>query len=322
MAKHPETLIQAIRYFSDADICRDYVAAIRWPNGVACPTCGSVEVGFIASRGMWQCKEKHARKQFSVKVGTIFEDSAVTLDKWLSAMWLLVNAKNGVSSYEVGKAVGVTQGTAWFMLQRLRLALEDGTFNRMKGEVEADETYIGGKARNMHKDRKIKTFGTGKPSGFGGKAAVMGFVQREGPNGHSVVRATQITSATRGELEANVRENVETGSALFTDGAGGYRFLDTEYRHGVVEHDAHQYVDGEITTNRIENFWALLKRSLAGTYVSVEPFHLVRYLDEQVFRFNTRELTDAKRFHAAMKGIIGKRLTYAQLTAPGTQSPG
>lgn len=318
MAKHPETLIQAIRYFSDADICRDYVAAIRWPNGVACPTCGSTEVGFIASRGMWQCKEKHPRKQFSVKVGTIFEDSPVSLDKWLATMWMLVNAKNGVSSYEVGKSIGVTQATAWFMLQRLRLALEDGTFNKMQGEVEADETYIGGKARNMHKDRKVKTFGTGKPSGFGGKAAVMGFVQREGPDGHSVVRAKQITSATRGELEANVRENVEAGSALFTDGAGGYRFLGDEYMHGVVEHDAQQYVDGNVTTNRIENFWALLKRSLNGTYVSVEPFHLFRYLDEQVFRFNTRELTDSLRFHAAMKGIIGKRLTYAQLTAPGT----
>ena len=321
MAKPPETLIQAIRYFSDETICRDYVAAIRWPNGVACPTCGSVEVGFIESRGLWQCKEKHTRKQFSVKVGTIFEDSPVSLDKWLAAMWMLVNAKNGVSSYEVGKGIGVTQGTAWFMLQRLRLALEDGTFNKMKGEVEADETYIGGKARNMHKDRKVKTFGTGKPSGFGGKAAVMGFVQREGANGHSVVRATQIASATRGELEANVRQNVEAGSSLFTDGAGGYRFLGGEYNHAVVEHDAQQYVNGNVTTNRIENFWALLKRSLGGTYISVEPFHLFRYLDEQVFRFNTRELTDAKRFHAAMKGIIGKRLTYAQLTSVGAQSP-
>ena len=321
MVKHPETLIQAIRYFSDDTICRDYVAAIRWPNGVACPTCGSMEVGFIASRGVWQCKEKHPRKQFSVKVGTIFEDSAVTLDKWLAAMWMLVNDKNGVSSYEVGRALDVTQGTAWFMLQRLRLALEDGTFNKMHGEVEADETYIGGSARNMSTARRIKTFGAVKTKGMVGKAGVMGFIQREGPSGHSVVRAVQINDNKTATIEGHVRDNVEPGTALYTDGLQSYRRLNAEYVHAIVEHDAHQYVNGHITTNRIENFWALLKRSLSGTYVSVEPFHLFRYLDEQVFRFNTRELTDAKRFHAAMKGIIGKRLTYAQLTASGAQSP-
>lgn len=156
MTEQPKTLMDAIRHFSDADICREYVAALRWPNGVACPTCGSLDVRYLATRGIWECKSKHARKQFSVKVGTLFEDSPVTLDKWLAAMWMLVNAKNGISSYEVGKSVGVTQATAWFMLQRLRLALEDGTFNKMNGEVEADESYIGGKARNMHKDRKLR----------------------------------------------------------------------------------------------------------------------------------------------------------------------
>lgn len=318
MAKHPETLMEAIRYFSDADIAREYVAAIRWPNGVACPTCGSLEVRFIQTRGLWECKSKHPRKQFSVKVGTIFEDSPVALDKWLAAMWMLVNAKNGISSYEVARSIGVTQQTGWFMLQRIRLALEDGTFNRMKGEVEADETYIGGKARNMNKARKAKTFGTQKPNGMMGKAGVMGFIQREGPDGHSVVRTVRIEDNRRGTIEANVRDHVEPGSALYTDGLGSYRFLGDEYAHGVVEHDASEYVRGEVHTNRIENFWALLKRALGGTYVSVEPFHLFRYLDEQVFRFNSRELKDAERFHAAMKGIIGKRLTYAQLTASGT----
>lgn len=316
----PTTLVDAIRMFADPDVALEYMVALRWPNGVACPTCGLLEPSWLQNVRRWQCRAKHPKRQFTVKVGTIMEDSAIPLDKWLAAIWLLANDKNGISSYELARGIGVTQKSAWFMLQRIRLAMEDGTFNKMKGEIEADETYIGGKARNMHHDRKVKTFGTGKPSGFGGKAAVMGFIQREGPNGHSVVRARQITSATRGELEANVRENVEAGSALYTDGAGGYRFLGDEYVHGIVEHDARQYVDGNITTNRIENFWALLKRSLGGTYISVEPFHLFRYLDEQVFRFNTRELKDGERFKVAATAIIGKRLTYAQLINSGSGS--
>lgn len=318
MAKQPKTLMDAIRHFSDADVCREYVAAIRWPNGVACPTCGSVEVRFLATRGVWECKSKHPRKQFSVKVGTIFEDSPVALDKWLTAMWMLVNAKNGVSSYEIARSIGVTQQTAWFMLQRLRLALEDGTFNKMDGIVEADETYIGGKARNMHKDRKLKTLGA-NVNGMVGKAAVFGALERHGPDGHSRVRVRTIADNRRGTIEGAVRENIAQGAELMTDGLGSYRFLGGEYVHNVVEHDANEYVRGAVHTNGIENFWSLLKRSIRGTYVSVEPFHLFRYLDEQVFRFNSRELEDASRFHAAMKGIIGKRLTYAQLTASGKQ---
>lgn len=316
--KQPQTLIEAVRHFSNADVCREYVAAIRWPNGVACPTCGSLEVRFISTRGLWECKEKHPRKQFSVKVGTIFEDSAVSLDKWLATMWMLVNAKNGISSYEVGKSVGVTQATAWFMLQRLRLALEDGTFNKMHGEVEADETFIGGKARNMHKaKRAVKITGTGGKD----KVAVMGLLQREGPNGHSVVRAEIVANTRRSSLGPVIRVNVETGATVYSDGKGSYNGLEDAYMHAAVNHDAQQYVDGEVHTNAIENFWALLKRALGGTYVSVEPFHLFRYLDEQVFRFNSRDLSDAARFHAAMKGIVGKRLTYAQLTSVGSQSP-
>jgi transposase-like protein len=316
--KQPETLMQAIRYFSDADVCREYVAAIRWPNGVACPTCGSVEVRFIATRGLWECKSKHPRKQFSVKVGTIFEDSPVALDKWLAALWMLVNDKNGISSYELHRSIGVTQATAWFMLQRLRLALEDGTFNKMNGEVEADETFIGGKARNMHKaKRAVKITGTGGKD----KVAVMGLLQRKGPDGHSVVRAQIVNNTRRSSLGPVIRVNVETGAVLYSDGKRSYDGLDDAYAHAAVNHDAQEYVDGEVHTNSIENFWALLKRSLAGTYVSVEPFHLFRYLDEQVFRFNSRELSDGARFHAAMKGIIGKRLTYAQLTSVGSQSP-
>lgn len=314
MTTELQTLVEAIRYFSDPDVCLEFVANLRWPNGPACPTCGSVEVRFIKTRRLWECKEKHERKQFSVKVGTIFEDSPLSLDKWLATIWMLANSKNGVSSYEVSRNIGVTQKSAWFMLHRIRLALEDGTFNKLNGEVEADETYIGGKARNMNKARKLKTFGTSKPDGMTGKAAVMGFLERVGPDGHSVVRTLRIADNKRGTIEQNVRVHVEKGANLYTDGLGSYRFLGDEYAHGVVEHDAKEYVRGAVHTNGIENFWALLKRSINGTYVSVEPFHLFRYLDEQTFRYNSRKVTDGARFLAAVAGIIGKRLTYAELT--------
>ncbi len=320
MTAEPQTLMEAIRQFADPDVALDFMVEMRWPNGVACPTCGQVDPTWLPSVRRWQCKSKHPKRQFSVKVGTIMEDSPIGLDKWLGTIWMLVNDRNGISSYEVARSIGVTQKSAWFMLQRIRLALEDGTFNKMKGEVEADETYIGGKARNMNKARKAKTFGTQKPNGMMGKAGVMGFIERVGPNGHSVVRTMRIEDNRRDTIESRVRENVETGSALYTDGLGSYRFLGDEYVHGVVEHDAKEYVRGEVHTNRIENFWGLLKRSLGGTYISVEPFHLFRYLDEQVFRFNTRQLKDGERFKVATAALVGKRLTYAQLINSGGSS--
>lgn len=309
MTSEPQTLTEAIRYFQDPDTCLNFVAGFRWPNGVACPTCGSVDVTFLPSRRIWACKTRHPKSQFSVKVGSIFEDSALPLDKWLCAMWLIANAKNGVSSYEIARSVGVSQKSAWFMLHRIRAAMEDGTFNKMNGIVEADETYIGGKARNMHKDKKPAGM-----NGMVGKSAVMGLLQRHGPDGHSVVRTMPIPNARRHVLEANVRKHVEPGTTLYTDGAGGYRFLDDEYERGVVDHDAHEYARGTIHSNGIENFWSLFKRSIHGTYVSVEPFHLFRYLDEQAFRFNSRKASDGTRFLALARSVFGKRLTWNQLT--------
>jgi len=320
MSNEPQTLMEAIRYFSDLDTCINFVASFRWPNGVACPTCGDTDVKYVASRRVWACKTRHPKWQFSVKVGTIFEGSPISLDKWLTTMWMLANAKNGVSSYEIARSIGVSQKSAWFMLQRIRLAMEDGTFNRMQGEVEADETYIGGKARNMHKNRKLKTIGTGG-SGMVGKAAVFGALERRGPDGHSRVRVRTITDNRRGTIEGAVRENIEAGAELMTDGLGSYRFLGGEYQHNVVEHDANEYVRGAIHTNGIENFWSLLKRSIRGTYVSVEPFHLFRYLDEQAFRFNSRDLSDGARFCAVLRSVVGKRLTWAQLTGAEGQTP-
>lgn len=303
----PVTLQQAILYFSDPDNCLNYIVARRWPNGVECPTCGSKNVTFMASRRVWQCKAnpRHARSQFSVKVGTIFEDSPLGLNKWLPAVWMIANCKNGVSSWEVHRAIGVTQKTAWFMLHRVRLAMQGSDGGMLSGEVEVDETFIGGKARNMHPDkRRQKITGTGGKD----KTAVIGMVERGGR-----VRAGVVETRKKAELQKYVRETVEAGSAIFSDELKSYEGLD-EYHHAVINH-AIEYVNGNTHTNTIENFWSLLKRGLHGTYVSVEPFHLFRYIDEQAFRYNNRkDMNDGDRFSAVVSEIAGKRLTYSQLT--------
>jgi len=315
MTKQPKTLIEAIRYFSDPDTCLNYMVESRWPNGVACPTCGSIEVSFLTTRRIWKCKSKHAKQQFSVKVGTIFEDSPIGLDKWLTAMWLIANAKNGVSSYELHRAIGVTQKSAWFMLHRIRLAMQTDAFDKMGGPVEADETWVGGKARNMHKHRLARI--RGKGHGFVGKTAVFGLLERHGPDGHSRVRTKIIPNARRTVLFPIIRENVTAGDELFTDSAPAYFALEDEFEHDMVDH-AESYVKGKVHTNGIENFWSLLKRTIRGTYVSVEPFHLFRYLDEQTFRYNGRKGQDADRFERVTSGIVGKRLMYKDLIGAAT----
>jgi transposase-like protein len=302
----PKTLQQAIGYFSDPDNCLNYLVSKRWPKGVICPTCGSEKVKFNPSRRFWQCSSHHPKRQFSVKVGTIFEDSAVGLDKWLAAVWMLTNCKNGISSYEIARDLGVTQKTAWFMLHRIRLALQDETGGKLGGEVEADETYIGGLARNMHKSKRAK-----KISGTGGagKVAVMGLLQRHGKVKTSVLPDVQMETLNR-----IVRDHVSLGSQVFTDAWVGYNGLDAEYIHSVIDH-AEAYVKENVHTNGLENYWSLLKRGIRGTYISIEPFHLFRYLDEQAFRFNYRkDLDDRSRFDMAVSQVIGKRLTWNRLT--------
>jgi transposase-like protein len=280
-AKLPTTLQEAMRYFSDRDTCLEFIVSLRWPNGPVCPRCASKEYRFIRTRSLWECKG--CKKQYSVKVGTIFEDSAVKLDKWLCAIWIIVNAKNGVSSYEIGRSLGVTQKTAWFMMHRIRLALQNQSFEKLSGHVEADETYIGGKARNMHIDKQKKVL---KAEGSFRKAVVMGMLERNGK-----VRAKVIECASAKLLTREVRQSVEAGSTLYTDQCPGYTALSLDYAHKVINH-SEAYVRGTVHTNTIENFWSLLKRGIKGTYVSVEPFHLFRYLDEQTFRFNTRKGND------------------------------
>ncbi len=309
--KAPNTLQEAIIFFADADTCLNFFAAQRWPKGVICPTCESKEVKFIPTRRLWECKTKHARKQFSIKVGTIFEDSPLGLDKWLPAVWIITSAKNGVSSCEIARSLGITQKSAWFMLHRIRLAMQNGSLLKIGGnggEVEADETFIGGKARNMHlsvRNRRITGTGTGTKD----KIAVMGILERGGE-----VRTAVVPSRRKHVLQAEVRKHVEAGAALYTDYLLSYEGLASDYAHQVVDH-AVEYVNGRIHTNGLENFWSLLKRGIGGTYVSVEPFHLFRYLDEQTFRYNNRKnMSDSDRFALALSQVTGKRLTFAEVT--------
>lgn len=323
-AKHPRTLQEAIRYFADPDNALAYMVRLRWPDGVVtCPKCGRTDVVFLKNQRKWQCKSTHDHRQFSAKIGTIFEDSPIPLDKWLTAVWMLSNCRNGVSSYEVGRTIGVTQKSAWFMLHRIRLAMQGKSTVKLGGnggEVEADETFIGGKARNMHKSVRMRRI-QGQGFNVEDKTTVMGMLERGGK-----IRAHVVPDRRKETLQPIVREHVATGSALFTDELVGYQGLAGEYEHKIVDH-ATRYVDGRVHTNGMENFWSLLKRGLGGTYVSVEPFHLFRYLDEQVFRYNNRKydddkpIPDAARFDFAMSHILGKRLTYASLTGKaGTTS--
>ena len=311
----PKTLLEAVKHFANADNCREYLVARRWPNGITCPTCGSKSVYFDSSRNGWECKTRHPKRKFTLKTGTIFEDSPIGLDKWLPVVWMIANDKNGVSSHEIGRSIGVTQKTAWFMLQRIRLALQDDTSGggKLGGEVEVDETYIGARGRNMHRDKKER-LGIKHGRSFAGKTVVMGLLERHSKTGRSRVRTEVVTSIRKENLQGIVRDNVEAGSQVMTDALSSYTGLSKDYVHGFIDH-AECYVDGTVHTNGLENYWSLLKRSIRGTYVSVEPFHLFRYLDEQAFRFNERTTDDAGRFHLAICGIVGKRLTYDVLTA-------
>jgi hypothetical protein len=307
----PKTLQQAVVYFSNPETALAEMVKFRWPDGVVkCPTCGSEKVSFLKSRRLWECAEKHAKRQFSVKVGSIMEDSAIGIDKWLVAMWLIANCKNGISSYELARDIGVTQKTGWFMLHRIRMAMHDDPEFKFTGYVEADETFIGGKARNMHFGKRQRVIKGRGPS----KVAVMGLLERHERKGHSKVRTKVLKGLTRGRIHDAVREDVAIGATVNSDAYLSYVGLDKHYVHKVIDH-AEAYVDGNVHTNGLENFWSLLKRAIKGTYVSIEPFHLFRYLDEQAFRFNNRKLSDAARFAITAASVFGKRLTFNQLTA-------
>jgi transposase-like protein len=313
--KLPKTLREAVVYFSDEQRAFEFFVAMRWPEGVSCPHCHSSDVRFIPSRRVWNCANKHAGRQFSAKVGTIFADSPLGLDKWLPAFWMLTAAKNGVSSYEIHRALGVTQKTAWFMMHRIRVAIQEGTVvrDKMKGTVEVDESYIGGAARNMHHKAKVRRGLVGN-SGINGKTIVLGILERGKDKKASRVTTEIVKDTSEKELMPHVRKYVLKGTELQTDALRTYRRAAEEYEHKVVDH-AEAYVQAGVHTNGLENFWSLLKRTIRGTYVSVEPFHLFRYLSEQTFRFNERknEAGDQGRFLTGMEGVVGRRLRYKTL---------
>jgi transposase-like protein len=304
----PLTLIEAVVYFSDPDKASEFVAKMRWADGVPiCPNCESKEHYYLASRRVWKCKV--CKKQFSVKVGTIFEDSPLSLSKWLPAVWLLANSKNGVSSHELGRALGVTQKTAWFMLHRIREAMRTGSVDKLRGVVEVDETYVGGLAKNMHaKERRERITGGGGVN----KTAVIGALKRGGE-----VRAEVISDLSATGLQGYVRENVADDASVYTDNAKGYYGLRWNFEHGWTNHNVGEYVNGIIHTNGIESFWALLKRTIKGTYIAIAPKHLQAYLDERAFAYNYREQHDLSRFMTAVSQFAGRRLTYKELVAKG-----
>ena len=304
--KYPKTLQEAIVYFSKYENCHEFLVGLRWPNGVKCPHCGCTRVTYLERQQRWKCAKDHPSRQFSIRTGTLLEESRIGLDKWMTAFWLIVNAKNGISSYEIHRAIGVTQKTAWFLGHRIRTALHVGSFERfLHDEVEVDETFIGGKARNMHSDVRARRI-TGR--GPTDKSIVLGMLERGG-----IVKARVVGNRKKYTLHEVVKAHVSAGSALYSDDLASYDGLQRDYAHQTVNH-AIRYVDGRVHTNGMENFWSLLKRCINGTWVSVEPFHLFRYLDEQSWRYNHRKMKDGDRFMGAIRFIIGRRLTYKKLT--------
>lgn len=314
MSDTPKTLLESVRHFSGPGVCHEYMLRLKWPTGrIVCPKCGGDKIGNIASRHMLQCKAKDCRKQFSTKLDTIFEDSPLGLDKWFVAVWCIANFKMGISSHELGRTLGVTQKTAWFMLHRIRLAMQTGDFRKLGGVVESDETFVGGKADNMHRhvrERKIRGRGTS------GKAIVHGVLERNSDKAaqDSQVQACVVPNTEAATLVPIIRRAVESDAVVCTDATSSYASLGGSFVHKWVDH-ATRYVLGKVHVNGIENFWSLLKRAVRGTYVAVSPFHLFRYVDEEAWRFNERRFNDGNRFDRVMQGVLGKRLTYRYLCA-------
>jgi len=322
----PKTLQEAIVYFADPDRAFEFAKKLRWPDGnVVCPRCTKAKNSFIKTRKLWFCYA--CKRQFTIKVKTIFEDSPLGLDKWMTAFWLIANAKNGISSHELGRALGVTQTTAWFMLQRIREVMRKHSFDTTKiggegSQLEVDETFVGGKVKNMHRSRRLRfAQQEGYIGSSTGKTIVQGILDRN----LRQVRAKVVPNVTRETLQDEILKNVKYGSTVYTDNAVAYdNGMQRRFVHDVVN-KTEAYVRGQVHVNGMENFWSLFKRSLKGTYVAVEPFHLARYVDEQVFRYNNRATketprNDAYRFKLAMSQVLGRRLTYSDLTGK-SESP-
>ena len=313
--EQPKSLIEAIKLYGDELYCIKLLANLRWLNGIpVCPKCDAEENGrkhmWLAKQKRWKCYT--CRKQFSVKQGTIFEDSPISLSKWFTALWLLVNCKNGVSSYEIARDLEITQKSAWFVLQRLRFILKDVSMEKMGTSgtpVQMDESFHGGKPKNMHRTRRLKQ--RIAENGYAEKTSVFGMLE----TGTRQVRAMVVPNVKRVTLQNAILDNVGVGSTIHTDQWMGYGGLAKQFVHETVNHMTEYVTEGGVNTQAIENFWSLLKRGLQGTYVAVEAMHMDRYLDEQMFRFNNRiGYNDGNRFVKALSQSPNRRLTYADLT--------
>ena|SRR5665213_3413852 len=313
----PETMLEAARQFADPEVAHAFFVQMRWPNGVACPRtgCGNADVVYMPKQKRWYCRE--CKGQFTAKLGTIFEDSPIGFDKWLPAVWLIASARNGISSYEIARALKVTQKSAWFMLHRIRDAMEDRTFSMLTGTVEIDEAYIGGKYHNKSKSKRRKLHeqriarGLTRPDAYVEKTAVVGMVERGGR-----VRAFSVSGEpTQRKMLPSLRASIHHDATVYTDSSTLYTHINEYFlHHSSVNHSIEEYVRGNVHTNNIECFWSVFKRTIGGTYTHVAPYHLDRYLAEQVYRFDERKNDDGPRFAKAVKRTDGRRLTWKVLT--------
>ncbi len=321
MASEPKTLQQAIQHFADPKNCREYLVAAL-ANGVICPRCGSEQIAFHGkSRNhSGDANSRTPRKwaKFHFGPGTALKKILHRLEqKWTKpAMRFLTKPATEMISPEVSRD-GVQKSAPAYDAPEIRRGRDDLTGGMLNGEIEVDETFIGGKARNMHKsDKRRKNL---KGGGSAGKAIVLGILERETEGKPKRVRTTVIPDRTKAVMQG-LRPHVEAGSQIYSDDAGSYWRMDGEYAHEIINH-AEEYVRGNVHTNGLENFWSLLKRSIGGSYVSVEPFHLFRYVDEQAFRYNNRKnMNDSDRFDLAVRQILGKRLTWAEVTGKAAEA--
>jgi transposase-like protein len=299
-----DTLLQMMSAFPDEQSAVDHFTALRWKDGAFCPLCGSTRVYHFSDNRTHKCGD--CRKRFSIKVGTIFEDSKIGLRQWMMAVWLITSHKKGIASTQLAKDIGVTQKTAWFMLHRLRHAAATPSFNRpLSGAVEADETFVGGKEKNKHTRQR-----TGGKQGGAGKVAVLGILEREGE-----LRTGVTPSLSARNVQTVIRDNVAPGTALMTDEHGSFVGLGRDYIHHRVNHSAGEYVRHQcLHTNGIESVWSLFKRQIIGTHHYLSPKHLPRYLGEMTWRFNARESGEGERVNALLARTTG-RLTYKALIA-------
>lgn len=299
------SLLALMKQFDSEEKCVAHLASIRWPDGAVCPICQHGErVNFIKARNVFWCG--NCKKQFSVRVGTIFEESRLPLNKWFAAIWLATSHKKGISSVQLAKDIGVTQKTAWHMLNRMREAMKGmGEGGNLFGVVEIDETYHGGKEKNKHAHKRLKA-----GRGAVGKAPVLGMLERGG-----MAKAFKVQTVDGAMIDVMVRQHVVCGSHLMTDEHAAYRVLDNDYVRQAVSHGRGEYVRGTAHTNTIEGFWSIFKRGVMGIYHHVSDKHLQRYLDEFAARYNTRDQREGDRFDGFLAASIGRRLTYQELIA-------